>query len=330
MRAARYATYGTADVIHVEEMDVPTPKDGEILVRVCAATVSRTDCANLTAHPFIMRFMIGLSAPKRQTLGTDFAGRVEAIGANVRKFAVGDLVWGFEDSGASSHAEYLVIAEKHAEAIPPNLDLKDAAACLEGAFYAWNFLNKVSLGPASRVMINGATGAIGSALLQMCVDAGAKVTAVGNTQNLGLLRALGAERVIDFTTEDFTASPGGFDLVLDAVGKSTFGRCRRLLTPNGIYISSELGPGCQNLILPLFTRLDGGQRVIFPIPTDKDRFFKHVYALVKGGRFRPVVDRRFALNEVREAYRYAASGQKTGCVMLDLDLDRNQQGAESL
>jgi len=163
MRAARYESYGGPEVIHVEDIETPTPADDELLVRVGAATVNRTDCAILAAHPFFMRLFTGLVVPKKRTLGTDFAGRVDAVGVRVTKYAVGDRVWGFEELGAGSHAEHLVIAEGGALArMPAEIDFKDGAACMEGAFYAWSYLNKVKVFHESRVMINGATGAIGS------------------------------------------------------------------------------------------------------------------------------------------------------------------------
>lgn len=205
MRAARYESYGGPEVIHVEDIEALTPADDELLVRVGAATVNRTDCAILAAHPFFMRLFTGLLVPKKQTLGTDFAGRVDAVGARVTKYAVGDRVWGFEELGAESHAEYLVIAEGGAlERMPAEIDFEDGAACMEGAFYAWSYLNKVKVFHESRVMISGATGAIGSALLQLCVDAGATVTAVGDTKNLDRLSSLGAARLIDYLKDDFT------------------------------------------------------------------------------------------------------------------------------
>jgi NADPH:quinone reductase-like Zn-dependent oxidoreductase len=192
---------------------------------------------------------------------------------------------------------------------------------MEGAFYAWSYLNKVKVFHESRVMINGATGAIGSALLQLCVDAGAAVTAVGDTKNLDRLSSLGAARLIDYLKDDFTHDTATYDYVFDAVGKSTFRRCQRILKPGGVYMSSELGPGWQNLLLPPITRLVGGKRVIFPVPEDKPGFFARMHELVRTGRFRPVIDRSLPLDSIREAYVYAASGQKTGCVILDV-LDR--------
>jgi NADPH:quinone reductase-like Zn-dependent oxidoreductase len=270
----------------------------------------------LFAQPFFMRVMTGLSRPKRDDLGSDFAGEVEAVGPDVTHFAVGDRVWGFKDMGLGSQAECLVISEAEAAPMPVGVSFEDAAASIEGAFYAHNFMNKVDGHEGSRVLITGATGAIGSALLQLCKNAGATVTAVGNTKNLDLLRSLGADAVIDYETTDFTQCGQTFDFIFDAVGKSTFGRCRPLLAPHGVYISSELGPGWQNPFLALVTSLLGGRRVGFPFPQDVHGFLGLMKGWLEAGRFRPVIDRRYALDDIREAYAYVASGQKTGNVVL--------------
>ena len=317
MRAAWHDRYGTPDVIRVIDTEIPTPRDGEVLVRVHAATVSRTDCALLSATPFFMRLLTGLRFPKVKTLGTDFAGRIEAVGRNVGTFRVGDNVWGFNDTGLGSHAEYLAMStNKSIARMPHGLSFEDAAASLEGAFYAYNFINKVSVGPNTSVLINGATGAIGSALLQLSKHFGATVTAVGNTENLELLKSLGADRVIDYRHEDFTQDDATYDYVFDAVGKSTFGRCRHLLKPKGVYISSDLGPGSQNIVLPIVTRLFGRRKVVFPTPTDLEGFLKLMTELAETGRFRPIIDRSFTLDTIHDAYQYAGSGQKTGSVLL--------------
>lgn len=300
-------------------MAVPTPADGEILVRVHAATVSRTDCALLSASPFIMRFVAGLRRPRTKTLGTDFAGRVEAIGARVRSFAVGDDVWGINDLGAGSHAEYLVISGDDSVArMPTGLSFEGAAACIEGAWYAHSIIERAALEKDRRVLINGATGAIGSALLQMSVHLGATVTAVGNTKNLELLRSLGADRVINYEQADFTRDDQVYDYVFDAVGSSTFGACKRMLTPKGVYVSSEPGPGWQNPFLAVLTPALGGKRVVFPIPIDRKAFLEVMGRLITGHHFRPVIDRTVTLDAVQEAYAYVASGQKTGSVVLKL------------
>jgi NADPH:quinone reductase-like Zn-dependent oxidoreductase len=265
-----------------------------------------------------MRFLAGLVRPSKATLGTDFAGQVEAIGAGVSGFAVGDAVWGIDDLGLGSHAEYLVVSQDASIAKLPVGVTFDACGCLEGGWYAYSMLERSALAAGARVLVNGATGAIGSAALQLCVHFGATVTAVGNTKNLRLLESLGAERVIDHEREDFTRDQQSYDFVFDAVGKSTFGACKRLLGRGGVYVSVELGPGAQNLPLALFTPLFGGRRVVFPFPIDRKRFLELVDPLVARGTLRPVIDRRYPLEAIRDAYAYADSGQKTGCVMLDL------------
>ncbi len=285
-----------------------------------AATVSRTDCALLVASPAFIRLITGIRQPKRKTLGTDFAGTVDAVGAKIGGFAVGDRVWGIDDMGAGSHAEYLVIREGDTIArMPDGLSFEDAVACVEGGWYAYSVIDKVEMGIGKRVLINGATGAIGSALLQLCVHFGATVTAVGNTKNLELLKSLGAHKVVDYERADFTRDDEIYDYVFDAVGKSTFGACKRLLEPKGVYVSSDVGPGWQNPFLALVTPLLGGKRVTFPIPINRKRFFDVIRPLVEARHLRAVIDRRYTLDAVRDAYAYAASGRKTGAVILTLD-----------
>jgi NADPH:quinone reductase-like Zn-dependent oxidoreductase len=319
MKAARRQHYGGPEVISVVELPVPRPAANEILVRVHNATINRSDCALLSASPFIMRFFAGLRAPKLKTLGTDFAGSVAAIGDGVTGFEKGDRVWGFCDMGLASHAEYLTISQAAAVTkIPDGVDFVTAAASIEGAFYAHNFINKVDVAVGSRVLVNGATGGIGSALLQFCKNAGATVTAVGNTKNLERLTSLGADKTIDYEREDFTRGDGPYDFVFDAVGKSTFGKCKRLLAPKGVYMSSELGPFVQNPFLALATPLLPGRKVVFPLPSDPKGFLQQMGALLAAGRFAPLIDHHVGLDGIVEAFRYVASGQKTGNVVLDL------------
>lgn len=330
MRAAQRNHYGPPEVIRIENVPVPAPADNEILIRVQAATVSRTDCALLAASPFFMRFLTGLYEPKRETLGTDFAGRVEAIGTRVTEFAVGDAVWGIEDLGAGSHAEYMVIASDSAVAkMPAGSSYEEAAACLEGAWYAYSMIERAGPVKGRRVLINGATGGIGSALLQLCVHFGASVTAVGNTKNLELLKTRGATRVVDYEVTDFTREERvrgeKFDYVFDAVGKSTFAACKPLLVDKGVYVSSELGPHWQNPWLALFTPILGGRRVVFPYPIERKVFLRVIHELVEQRHFTPVIDRVYTLDAIRDAYAYVASGQKTGNVVLSLGTER---GAE--
>ncbi len=257
-----------------------------------------------------------------KTLGTDFAGLVESVGAKVTQFKVGDKVFGINDLGIGSHAEYIVAPVNDALGpMPEGQSFDEAAASVEGGWYAYSFIRRAgTVGPATRVLINGATGAIGSALLQFCVDLGAIVTAVGNTKNLELLKSLGAVTVIDYERSDFVqeAEAASYDYVFDAVGKSTFGACKRLLKPNGVYSSSELGPGWQNPVLALAAPALRGRKVVFPLPVAKGEYFSFVRSLLEEGRFRPIIDRKYTLDEIRAAYTYVASGHKTGNVVLTL------------
>jgi len=317
MKAITRNRYGAPDVLHIQEIEKPVPKKNEVLVRVYATTVNRTDCALLMAKPFIMRFGTGLFNPRSQGMGTDFAGEIEAVGQDVTEFKVGDKVWGFDDSGLNSQAEYTTIAKTKAFAkMPENASYEEAAASIEGTHYARNFINKVPLQAGDKVLINGATGAIGSATLQLAKYYGATVTAVGNTKNLDLLQSLGADRVIDYTKEDFTKDKEQYHYIFDAVGKSSFGKCKPLLLPKGVYMSSELGPGAENIYLPLTTRISGGKKVIFPFPLDIPKTLRLVKELIEKGAFKPVIDRTYPMEQIREAYEYVASGQKTGSVVV--------------
>ena len=317
MKAAVRSKYGPPEVLSVEEIEKPTPRDHEVLVKVHAATVNRTDCAILWAQPFIMRFVTGLLTPKYSITGTDFAGKIEAIGQQVTQFEVGDRVWGFNDNGLKSHAEYLTLPEKEAlTIIPENITYEQAAASAEGAHYAYNFINKVELEAGHKVLVNGATGAIGSAAVQMLKYYGARVTAVCNTKNVELVRSLGADKIIDYMKEDFTKDDEKYDFVFDTVGKSTFGKCKPLLKKGGVYISSELGPGVQNPFLALITPLLGGKKVAFPIPLNTKESLAFIKDLLEKEKFKPVIDRTYTLDEIKAAYEYVARGQKTGNVMV--------------
>lgn len=321
MKAAIRRKYGSLENIKVETVEKPNVKDHEVLIKLHATTVNRTDCAIVTATPFVMRFFIGLLKPKLPILGTDFAGTITAIGKNVKSFNVNDKVFGFNDLGSSSQAEYMVIPENEAMAlIPNNTTYEQAAASLEGAHYAYNFINKVKLNTDQRILINGATGAIGSALLQILKYHNIYVTAVCDTKNLELIKNFGADKIHDYTKQDFTQDPDKYDFVFDAVGKSTFGKCKPLLKQGGAYISSELGPNMENLYLALFTKIFGDKKVIFPIPLDIKASIRFIKELLEKGKYKPVIDeRKYNIETITEAYKYVASGQKTGNVVISFE-----------
>ncbi|MDZ4705854.1 MAG: NAD(P)-dependent alcohol dehydrogenase [Saprospiraceae bacterium] len=318
MQAVIYEKYGPPSVLKIKTIEKPVPKDNEVLIRVYATTVNRTDCAILRAKPFIMRFGMGLLRPKKPIGGTDFSGKIEAVGKAVTSFKAGDQVFGFNDMGLSSHAEYMTLGEDKALAtMPENISYEEAAASLEGAHYAYNMINKTTLKSGQKVLVNGAAGTIGSAAVQLSKYFGAEVTAVGNTKNMELMKSLGADQVIDYLKEDFTKSNEKYDYVFDAVGKSSFNKCKPLLNPRGVYISSELGWMLQNLFLPLITPVFGGKKVIFPIPSDCKRSVLLVKKMTEEGRYKAVIDRKYPLENIAEAYTYVETGEKTGNVVID-------------
>lgn len=318
MKASIRRRYGSPDQIKVESIEKPVPKDHEVLIKVYATTVNRTDCANLTAKPFIMRFVLGLFKPRKIILGTDFAGKVEAIGKNVKSFGVDDKVFGFADIGLESQAEYLTIAEENLFPVPENIDYKQAAASLEGAHYAYTFIHKVNIKPGQKVLINGATGAIGTALLQFVKQFDVQIIATCNTKNIELIKTLGADHIFDYTKEDFTDDKKKYDFIFDAVGKSTFGKCKPLLNAKGVYISSELGPYNQNIFYALKTSISGNKKLIFPIPYKTQKTIPYIIELLKKEKFKPVIDREYALDDISKAYKYVMTGEKTGNVILNV------------
>lgn len=317
MKAAVYKKYGPPEVVQVLEIDKPVPKDNEVLLKVYAGTVNRTDSGFRSAEYFISRFWSGLLKPTHQVLGNEFAGVIEEIGKNVKTFKRGDRVFGYNDKTAGGHGEYLCIAEDDAiTAMPNNVDFHEAAAITEGAHYALNDIKASKIKSGDNVMVYGATGAIGSAAVQLLKHFGANVTAVCNTKNVELLRSLGADVVIDYQTQDFTKTETKFEFIFDAVGKSSFGACKPLLTEKGIYISTELGKNAENVWLALTTPLFGGRKVLFPIPTMSKADAIFLKELVEKGEFKPVIDRQYHLDQIVEAYKYVESGEKTGNVIL--------------
>ena len=319
MKAIVNTIYGSPDILELKEVAKPIPKDDEVLVKIHATTVNRTDCAILRAKPFIMRFVTGLTKPKRTIQGTDFAGVVEAVGKDVKAFRVGEHVMGFNDEGLSSHCEYLTISENGGIVpISENISFEDAVASCEGVHYAINSVNKLKIESGQKILVNGATGAIGSAVVQLLINSGVFVFAVGNTKNIDLKKALGADIVIDYTKDDFTKLEEEFDCVLDTVGKSSFGKCKHLLKDGGVYISSELGWLGQNIFYSIFTPFLGAKKVIFPFPSNVKGSLVLIKDLLEAGKFKPLIDRKYPLEKIAEAYYYVESGKKMGNVIIKI------------
>ena len=318
MRAVVYDRYGAPDVLRLEDVERPVPKEDEVLVRIHATTVNRTDCGLRSAEYFISRFITGLRRPKRKILGMELAGEVDAVGAAVTEFEVGDHVFGVKDFGA--HAEFVCMRESAALAHKPaEMTFEEAAAVCDGASLALACLRKADLRKGRSILIYGASGSVGTAGVQLAKYFGADVTAVCNTKNVELVASLGADRVIDYTQEDFTKNGETYDVIFDAVGKHSFRRCRRSLKPGGIYIETDLGFLWHVPALALLTRWIGDKRVTLGITryTKKDVLF--LKELIEAGNYRAVIDRYYPLEDVVEATRYVETEQKTGNVVLTIN-----------
>lgn len=317
MRAAVHTQYGPPDVVRIIDIPRPSPNRDEILVKVRATTVNRTDCGFRSAEYFISRFFSGLFRPKYTTLGCEFAGEIAAVGNDVKNFSVGQKVVGFNDIRFGGHAEYMVVNHNAAIGImPASMTFEEAAPILEGSHYALCDIRAAGIAPGQRWLINGGTGAIGSAAVQLCVYFGAEVTAVCGTAHVDLVRSLGAATVIDYTKEDFTQRNESYDVVFDAVGKSSFSRCAPVLKPKGIYISTELGPRYENPFLAIKGKFSSGKKVLFPLPSITNNDVSFLLSLAETGSFKPLVDRVYPLDQIVDAHRYVETGEKIGNVVI--------------
>jgi NADPH:quinone reductase-like Zn-dependent oxidoreductase len=317
MKAVVCTTYGSPDQLEFREVEPPTPGTNEVLVAVHATTVNRTDVATLHGTPLLARLVTGVLRPRHPILGSEFAGRVDAVGPEVTDLAVGDDVFGFSGATFGAHAEYLTIpADGPVATIPAGLSHLEVASSTEGPHYALSVLEAAGLGAGDEVLVYGATGAIGTAAVQLLKHRGAHVTAVCDPHGTDLVASLGADVVIDRSEEDFTRTSARFDAIIDAVGRTTFGRCRHLLAPGAPYLSTDLGPGAQNLALIPLTRWLGDHRVLIPFPTDVRGHVREIGGLLASGAYRPVVDHTYPFEDIREAYRYVASARKLGTVVV--------------
>ena len=320
MRAVVYDRYGPPEVLRLEDVERPVPSEDEILVKVHATTVNRTDCGWRSAKPFLTRYFIGLLRPKRKILGMELAGEVEAVGAAVTEFAVGDRVFGVKGFGA--HAEFTCIRESAPVAhMPAGATFEEAAAVCDGACIALSCLRRAGLQAGQRILVYGASGSIGTAAVQLAKHLGADVTAVCNTQNVELVQSLGADRVIDYLKKDFTENGETYDVVFDAVGKQTFMRCRRSLKPGGIFIATD---GFRNLPLALWTSRIGDKRAALGLARYTKEDVLLLKKLIEAGEYRAVIDRSYPLEDVVEATRYVETQQKTGNVVLTLNGGRTR------
>jgi NADPH:quinone reductase-like Zn-dependent oxidoreductase len=315
MRAVVYDRYGPPDVLRLEDVERPVPNEDQVLVKIHATTVNRTDCGLRSAKPFITRFFTGLRRPKRKILGMELAGEVEAAGAGVTEFEVGDRVFGVKGSGA--HAEFVCIRESGPLAhMPAGMTFEEAAAVCDGACVALSCLRKADLRTGRSIVVYGASGSVGTAGVQLAKHFGAHVTAVCNTKNVELVQSLGADEVVDYLQEDFTKNGKTYDVIFDAVGKHSFRRCRRSLKSDGIFIETDGGFLWHVPVLALLTRWIGNKKVKLGIAryTKKDVLF--LKELIEAGKYRAVIDRSYPLEDVVDATKYVETEQKTGNVVL--------------
>jgi len=318
MRAVVFDRYGPPEVLRIEEVDRPEPKDDEVLVEVHATTVNRSDCGFRGAEPFFARFFTGLLRPKYRTPGMELAGVVVGVGGAVTEFSVGDEVFGLR--GNSANAEYVCVRESGALAHKPAaMSYEEAAAVGDGACIALACLQKADPLDGKRIVVYGASGSIGTAGVQLAKALGAHVTAVCATKSVELVRSLGADEVVDYTKEDFTKNGQTYAVIFDAVGKHSFRRCRGSLEPGGIYLETDLGFMWHVPPLALLTRWIGDKKVTLPIPRYTKADVLVVKKLIEAGKYRAVIDRTYPLEDVVEATRYVETGQKTGNVGLTMN-----------
>jgi NADPH:quinone reductase-like Zn-dependent oxidoreductase len=320
MRAVVHDRYGPPDVLRIEDVPKPVPAPDEVLVRIRATGVTRSDAHLRAGTPFVGRFMSGLRRPKRRILGHELAGEVEAVGAAVTEFDLGDRVFGalpYLALETGAHAEYICVAERFPLAhMPAGMRFEEAGGVGDGALLTLNALRPAAPLEGKRILVYGASGSMGTAGVQLAKHFGARVTAVCNTKNVELVRSLGADEVIDYLQEDFTKNGETYDAIFDAVGKHSFRRCKGSLKPGGVYLPTD---GLRNIALWLLHKRVGDKKVVFELPP---RMRKEDVLMLKGlieaGEYRPVIDRTYPLEDVIEAHRYVETQQKVGNVVLTL------------
>ncbi len=328
MKAIITTKYGSPDVLELREIEKPIPKDNEVLIKIHAATITTAETMMRTGHPLIGRLFMGLTKPKHAVSGTGFSGKIETIGKDVNLFKIGDSVFGESLFHFGTHAEYVCIKENGVIALKPkNITHEEAAIVGDGPITSLNFLKKLAkIKPGQRILINGASGSLGTAAIQLANHFGAEVTAVCSTRNLDLVKSLGADNVIDYTQDDFTKNGETYDVIYDTIGKSSFSKCKNSLTTKGAYISPVLG-------LPLLfkmmkTGIIGGKKALFsatgalPIETIRT-FLQEIKELMETGQLKSVIDKHYALDQVAEAHRYIETGRKIGNVVLSMGSQNN-------
>jgi len=325
MKAVVQDEYGPPEVLRIEEVERPVPKDDEILIRVRASTVTQTDVHIRRADLFFWRLVFGLRRPRWRTLGVELAGVVEAVGTAVREYKVGDEVFGQPSSYVGAHAEYMCSSERAALALKPaSMSFEEAASICDGASQALGTLREGEVQEGTRVVIYGASGALGTAAVQLAKHFGAHVTAVCGTDHVELVRSLGANEVIDYRQQDFTKNGQTYDTIIDAVGKYSFRRGWRALKPGGIYVATDGGRFLvETIFLLIVTRWFGSKRVRAGIGRRIKQDTLLLKELIEAGEFRAVVDRQYPMDQAAEAHRYVEGWHKAGNVVLTIATDQS-------
>lgn len=322
MKVASNKAYGPPSTIKIIDLPKPVPADKKILIKIHYAGINRTDCGFLRAKPFVTRFFTGLTKPKYISLGCEFSGVVEEIGSSVKQFKVGDKVFGFDDSNFGGYAEYKVIDEAKAIAkMPGNITLKQAGGALEGAHYALFYTYKISDPKNTKVFVNGATGAIGSAAVQILKAKGYYVEASSTTKEVKTVKKLGADKVIDWQKEDISKIATACDVYFDAVGKSSFKEAKKILKPGGLYMSSELGKFGQNPLLSLINpvqRLITKKNIKFPVPSTRKKEILAIAKYINSGGYLPLIDREYDIKDIVDGFKYVEAGKKVGNVIVKI------------
>ncbi len=323
MKSIVYTNYGSPEVLKLKSVDKPVPKDNEVLIKIHATTVTATECTFRKGEPYFSRLFTGLRKPKITTLGEELAGEIEAVGKEVKLFKKGDHVFGTAGAGFGANAEYLCLPENGVLAIKPgNLTFDEAASSVDGFLTAMPFLrDKGNIHSGQKVLINGASGSIGAAAVQVAKYFGAEVTGVCSSANLEMVSNLGADRVIDYTKEDFTKSDQAYDIIFDTVGKISFSHCRSSLKRNGIFLEAGIGMG----IFPhvIWTSMFGGRKARIAAtgmraPQERTKDLIILKELMETEKIKPVIDRRYSLEQIAEAHRYVDKGHKKGNVVITL------------
>ncbi len=323
MKAVVYTKYGPPDVLQLKEVEKPTPTDNEVLVKIHATSVHISDMRlrSFTIPPLVrlpFRISVGFRGPRKEILGSELAGEIESVGKDVKRFKEGDQVFGDTGAGLGAYAEYVCLPEKGTLATKPaGMTYEEAAAGPASTLAALYYLRRGGIQSGQKVLINGASGALGTAAVQLAKHFGAEVTGVCSTVNLEMVKSIGADKVIDYTKEDFTKNGQTYDVILDAVGKSSFSRCKGSLKKKGIYLLSV--PTLAILLQMLWTSMIGSKKAILGVPKSSTEDLIFLKELIEAGKIKPVIDRRYPLEQIAEAHRYVDTGRKKGNVVITVE-----------